>query len=69
MNKSFAEMFEESQKSLKMFPGAIIKAKVIDINDEFITLYSGLKSESTIPGQHHGSKMISVVMAMMKMMS
>jgi len=49
MNKSFAEMFEESQKSLKMFPGAIIKAKVIDINDEFITLYSGLKSESTIP--------------------
>jgi len=49
MNKSFATMFEESQKSLKMFPGAIIKAKVIDINNEFITLYSGLKSESTIP--------------------
>jgi small subunit ribosomal protein S1 len=42
-------MFEESQKSLKMFPGAIIKAKVIDINNEVITLYSGLKSESTIP--------------------
>ena len=36
MNKSFAAMFEESQKSLKMFPGAIIKAKVIDINEEFI---------------------------------
>merc|ERR1712232_989691 len=33
----------------KMFPGAIIKAKVIDINNEAITLYSGLKSESTIP--------------------
>jgi len=49
MNKSFATMFEESQKSLKMFPGAIIKAKVIDINEEVITLYSGLKSESTIP--------------------
>ena len=49
MNKSFATMFEESQKSLKMFPGAIIKAKVIDINNDSITLYSGLKSESTIP--------------------
>ena len=57
MNKSFAQMFEESQKSLKMFPGAIIKAKVIDINDEFITLYSGLKSESTIPiNQFHNDK-------------
>jgi len=49
MSTSFAKMFEESQKSLKMFPGAIIKAKVIDINNEVITLYSGLKSESTIP--------------------
>jgi small subunit ribosomal protein S1 len=57
MNKSFATMFEESQKSLKMFPGAIIKAKVIDINDEVITLYSGLKSESTIPiNQFHNDK-------------
>jgi small subunit ribosomal protein S1 len=57
MNKSFADMFEESQKSLKMFPGAIIKAKVIDINNEVITLYSGLKSESTIPiNQFHNEK-------------
>ena len=51
MNKSFAKMFEESQKNLKMFPGAIIKAKVIDINNEFVTLYSGLKSESIIPAE------------------
>lgn len=49
MNESFANMFKESQKNLKMFPGAIIKAKVINIDNEFITLYSGLKSESIIP--------------------
>lgn len=48
MTESFKELFEESIANKQMFPGAIIAATVIDINDDYITLNAGLKSEGIV---------------------
>jgi small subunit ribosomal protein S1 len=48
MSESFKELFEESIASTNMFPGAIIPAKVIDIDDDYVTLNAGLKSEGVV---------------------
>lgn len=49
MSQSFAELFEESQIELKMRPGAIISAIVVDITSDTIIVNAGLKSEGIIP--------------------
>lgn len=49
MAESFKELFEESIANTNMFPGAIIPAKVIEIDDDYITLNAGLKSEGIVP--------------------
>jgi len=49
MNESFAELFEESRKQFEMEKGSPIKATVINIDEEFVTVNAGLKSESRIP--------------------
>ena len=47
--ESFAELLEQSEVERKMRPGAILTGTVVDIGNEFVTVYAGLKSESTIP--------------------
>mgnify|MGYP001814013904 FL=1 len=49
MSESFAELFEESQKTVDMQPGAIVTGVVIDIDNEWVTVHAGLKSEGVIP--------------------
>ena len=49
MSESFAELFEESLKTIDMKPGSIITGVVIDIDNEWVTVHAGLKSEGVIP--------------------
>src|SRR5690554_6562327 len=49
MSESFAELFEESLKSLDMQPGSIITGIVVDIDGDWVTVHPGLKSEGAIP--------------------
>ncbi|MGD6858609.1 MAG: 30S ribosomal protein S1 [Enterobacteriaceae bacterium] len=49
MKESFLDLFKKFIKKSKMYPGSIIKGKVISINKDIVTIDSGLKSESYIP--------------------
>ncbi len=49
MSESFAELFEESLKNVEMAPGAIVTGTVVDIDDDWVTVHAGLKSEGVIP--------------------
>ena len=49
MSETFAELFEESLKSVEMAPGAIVTGTVVDIDDDWVTVHAGLKSEGVIP--------------------
>ena len=49
MSESFAELFEESLKTVDMKPGSIVTGVVIDIDNEWVTVHAGLKSEGVIP--------------------
>ena len=49
MSESFAELFEESLKELDMNPGSIVKGIVVSIDDDWVTVHAGLKSEGVIP--------------------
>lgn len=48
MSESFKELFEKSIVGAQFYPGAIISAKVIDIDDDYVTLNAGLKSEGLV---------------------
>lgn len=49
MSESFAELFEESLATIDMKPGSIITGVVVDMDDDWITVHAGLKSEGIIP--------------------
>jgi len=49
MSESFADLFEESLKTVDMQPGSIVTGVVIDIDSEWVTVHAGLKSEGVIP--------------------
>ena len=49
MSESFAELFEQSLKEVEMKPGTIIEGVVIDIDNDWVTVHVGLKSEGIIP--------------------
>ena len=49
MSESFADLFEESLRTVDMQPGAIVTGVVIDIDNEWVTVHAGLKS---IPRVH-----------------
>lgn len=51
MSESFAELFEDSQDTVEMFPGSIISGTVVDIDNENVVVHAGLKSEGVIPKQ------------------
>src|SRR6187401_2701931 len=46
--ESFAALFEESLKRKEMRVGEVITAEVLSIDDNFVVVNAGLKSESTI---------------------
>jgi len=47
--ENFAEIFEESLKQQEMRIGEVITAEVIGIDNNFVTLSAGLKSEALVP--------------------
>jgi small subunit ribosomal protein S1 len=49
MSESFADLFEESLKTIEMAPGSIVTGTVVDIGSEWVTVHAGLKSEGVIP--------------------
>ena len=49
MSENFAELFEESLKTVEMKPGSIVTGVVIDIDKDWVTVHAGLKSEGVIP--------------------
>jgi small subunit ribosomal protein S1 len=49
MSESFAELFEQSLAKQDLRTGAIITGTVVDINDDFVIVNAGLKSEGVIP--------------------
>jgi small subunit ribosomal protein S1 len=51
MSESFAELFEESLKTLNLQAGSIITAIIVDIDYQagWVTVHAGLKSEGLIP--------------------
>jgi small subunit ribosomal protein S1 len=48
MSESFKELFEKSMIGAQFYPGAIISARVISIEDDYVTLNAGLKSEGIV---------------------
>ena len=49
--QSFAELLEESLQSLDFRRGSLIKATIVDISPERITVNAGLKSDAVIPAE------------------
>ncbi len=49
MSESFAELFEESLQELEMAPGAIVTGIVVAIENDYVVVHAGLKSEGVIP--------------------
>lgn len=49
MSENFAELFEESLKTVDMVSGSIVTGVVIDIDRDWVTVHAGLKSEGVIP--------------------
>lgn len=49
MSESFADLFEESLKELEMSPGSIVTGTVVAIDNDFVVVHAGLKSEGVIP--------------------
>ena len=48
MSESFKELFEKSIIGAQFYPGAIINATVIGIDDNYVMLNAGLKSEGLV---------------------
>ena len=49
MSESFAELFESSLANTNMKPGSILMGTVMEINDDYVVVNAGLKSEGVIP--------------------
>jgi len=49
MSESFADLFEESLATTQMKPGSILMGTVVEINQDFVMVSAGLKSEGVIP--------------------
>ncbi len=47
--ESFEQLFEESLKELETRPGSMVKGTIVAIDNGFVIVDAGLKSESTIP--------------------
>ena len=49
MSESFADLFAESLNTVDMKPGSIVTGVVVDIDEDWVTVHAGLKSEGIIP--------------------
>lgn len=47
--ENFAELFEQSLQNTNMKPGSIIIGTIVEVNDDFVVVNAGLKSEGFIP--------------------
>ncbi len=54
MSESFAELFEESLATVEMKPGSVISGIVVDMDDEWVSVHVGLKSEGIVPRSEFG---------------
>jgi small subunit ribosomal protein S1 len=55
MTESFAQLFEESLKTIKTCPGSIVRGVVVSIEKDIVLVDAGLKSESAIPAEQFKS--------------
>ena len=46
--ENFADLFEQSISSLDMRPGTLVKATIVDVRPDRITVNAGLKSDAVI---------------------
>ena len=53
--ESFAQLFEESLNNVETRPGSMVKGTVVAINNGFVIVDTGLKSESAIPEEQFKS--------------
>ena len=51
MTESFAQLFEESLKTIETRPGSIVRGVVVAIDKDIVLVDDGLKSESAIPAE------------------
>jgi small subunit ribosomal protein S1 len=51
MSESFAELFEQSLKVSKIQPGGLLMGEVMRIDNDFVVIDAGLKSEGIIPAE------------------
>ncbi|AEN64161.1 30S ribosomal protein S1 [Enterobacter soli] len=51
MTESFAQLFEESLKTIETRPGSIVRGVVVAIDKDVVLVDAGLKSESAIPAE------------------
>lgn len=51
MTESFAQLFEESLKTIETRPGSIVKGRIVSIDKDVVLVDAGLKSESAIPAE------------------
>ena len=49
MSEIFAELLEENLGTIKMAPGSIVTGTVVDIDNDWVVVHAGLKSEGIIP--------------------
>ena len=64
MTESFAQLFEESLHKVHLQPGELITGEVVRIDDDFVIVHAGLKSEGIIPANEfrdsHGELSIKI---------
>jgi len=54
-NFSFASLLDESFKNVKSFEGSVVEGTVVGVDDEFVTIDVGLKSEGRVPLREFGA--------------
>ncbi|MGL4785020.1 MAG: S1 RNA-binding domain-containing protein, partial [Aeromonas hydrophila] len=57
MIESFAQLFEESLNAVETRQGSIVKGTVVAIENGFVLVDAGLKSESAIPAEEFKNAM------------
>ena len=48
MSESFSNLLDESLSTLDMQPGSIVSGVVLDVDNDWVTVHVGLKSEGVI---------------------
>ena len=62
MTESFAALLDESLSTLDMQPGSIVSGVVLDVDNDWVTVHVGLKSEGVVSYQSKVKNMTAVVL-------